>query len=43
MAVPLLVTYYARPGRLRDAAATLFFLAQAFALLFVYSSPTDVS
>ena len=43
MTVPLLVVYYARPGRLRDAAATLFFVAQAFALLFVYSSPTDVS
>jgi hypothetical protein len=43
MTVPLLVAYYARPGRLRDVAATLFFVAQAFALLFVYSSPTDVS
>jgi hypothetical protein len=28
---------------IRDAAAILFFVAQAFALLFAYSSPTDVS
>lgn len=42
-AVPLLVAYFAPPGRLRNPAAALFFLAQAFALLFVYPSPTDIS
>ncbi len=42
LTIPLLVTYYVRNGRLRNAAATVFFLAQAYGLLFVWSSPTDV-
>lgn len=42
LTVPLLATYYARNETLRSATATLFFVAQAFGLFFVWSSPTDV-
>jgi hypothetical protein len=43
LTIPLLVAYYARPGTLRNAAATIFFVVQAYGLLFVWSNPTDVS
>lgn len=43
LTIPLVVAYYARNVTLRNAAATIFFFAQAYGLLFVWSNPTDVS
>lgn len=42
LTIPLLVTYYARNRTLRHAAAVVFLVAQAYGLLFVWSTPTDV-
>jgi len=42
LTAPLLIAYYTRPGTLRNAAASIYFIALAFALRFVWSSPVDV-
>lgn len=43
LTVPLLLAYFARPGNLRNAAACLYFAALAFAMLFIWSTPADLS
>ena len=43
LTIPLLVTYYTKSTTVRNAAAAAFLLAQAYGLLFVWSTPTDVS
>lgn len=43
MTVPLLATYYARNQTVRNLAAVLFFLAQAYAMLFVWSTPSHLT
>ena len=43
LTIPLLIAYYARPGSLRNATASLYFIALAFALLFIWSTPADVN
>lgn len=37
------IACYARPGALRNAAASLYFIALAFALAFIWSGPIDVN
>lgn len=40
--VPLLITYYSRNQNFRSAAGATFFVAQAYGLLFVWATPTDL-
>jgi len=42
LTIPLLVAYRARPGALRNAAASVYFIALVFALLFIWSTPADI-